>query len=113
MSSFSNTPPHLSTSDMESQSTIITITDDHMSSTGVFVVIITVGGLVLLLICALLLIVAVRKKKQSCGKNERRKSAHTEAVDTDLDYINVEKRCESRSDLYRTGCQSHLSESHS
>uniref|UniRef100_A0A671ME46 Immunoglobulin V-set domain-containing protein n=1 Tax=Sinocyclocheilus anshuiensis TaxID=1608454 RepID=A0A671ME46_9TELE len=108
--SFSNTPPHLSTSDLNPQSSL-------------FVIIIITAGLVLLLISAVLLVVAIWKKK-TCGlisssaeglhlTEKRRKdnasekgnpavisnshtaqsddgsAANTEAVDTDLDYVNV------------------------
>ncbi|XP_067258893.1 CMRF35-like molecule 1 isoform X2 [Chanodichthys erythropterus] len=63
ISSFSNTPPYLRTSDTNPQSSSITITDHQISSsTGSVVIIVTAAALVLLLIAVSLIIVAVRKK---------------------------------------------------
>ncbi|XP_042573390.1 uncharacterized protein LOC122136003 [Cyprinus carpio] len=76
ISSLSNTPPHLSTSDLNPQSSTIRITDHHISSPAqisccpsslslfvIIIIIITAGGLVLLLIFAASLVVSIWKKK--------------------------------------------------
>ncbi|XP_051768959.1 uncharacterized protein LOC127522723 isoform X2 [Ctenopharyngodon idella] len=80
ISSFSNTPPYLRTSDTNPQSSSITITDHQIISSAVnftshrpseqevkasVVIIVTVEALVLLLIAVPLIIVAVRKKKKN------------------------------------------------
>ncbi|XP_048051328.1 CMRF35-like molecule 8 [Megalobrama amblycephala] len=65
ISSFSNTPPYLRTSDTNPQSSSITITDHQISSSTVIIV--TVEALILLLIAVSLIIVAVRKKMKNKG----------------------------------------------
>ncbi|XP_048051324.1 CMRF35-like molecule 3 [Megalobrama amblycephala] len=68
ISSFSNTPPYLRTSDTNPQSSSITITDHQISSsTGSVVIIVTVEALVFLLIAVSLIIVAVRNKMKKKG----------------------------------------------
>ncbi|XP_052402929.1 CMRF35-like molecule 1 [Carassius gibelio] len=62
ISYFSITWSYFRTTELNQQSTSLSITDQLNSSTGSFIIIIIAGGLVLLLICAVLLVVAVWKK---------------------------------------------------